>query len=97
MIPLLHFIVFLIGLYMNVVIAAVIVSWLIAFGIINRHNEIVYMIARALNALTEPALRPIREVLPDMGGLDISPIVLWLLLYFVESVVIYGWLMPMFR
>lgn len=96
MAPLLNFMIFLINLYINVVIAAVIVSWLIAFGVVNRHNEFVYMIGRALNALTEPVLRPIREVMPDFGGLDISPIVLLIILYFIESVVIVGWLMPLF-
>lgn len=63
-------------LYSFVLIVAVIMSWLLSFGIINRHNQFVDMIWRTAQGLTEPALRPIRKALPDMGGIDISPIVL---------------------
>jgi YggT family protein len=94
MIPLLHFIAWLIGLYMDLVIIAVVVSWLIAFGVINRYNQYVSMIVRALDRLIEPAMRPIRNALPDLGGLDISPIVLIILLIFLRDVVILGWLTP---
>jgi YggT family protein len=65
-----------IQLYILVVFVTVIMSWLIGFNVINRHNRFVDSIWRTCLALTEPALRPIRNILPNMGGLDISPIVL---------------------
>jgi len=95
MIPLLQFISWLLELYITVVIIAVIFSWLIAFGVINTHNQFVRLIADALYKLTEPALRPIRNALPDLGGLDLSPIVLIIAIVFIRSVVIHGWLMPL--
>jgi YggT family protein len=96
MIPLLNFLVMVITLYMWVIIIGAILSWLIAFNVINRHNQVVYMIADSLHKLTEPALRPIRAFLPDLGGLDISPVILILLLIFLRDVVILGWLAPAF-
>ena len=96
MIPLLNFLAMVITLYMWVIIISAILSWLIAFNVINRHNQVVYMIADSLSKLTEPALRPIRNVLPDLGGLDISPVVLILVLIFLRDVVIQGWLYPAF-
>ncbi|MFZ5619291.1 MAG: YggT family protein [Pseudomonadota bacterium] len=65
-----------INLYTFVIIASVIMSWLIAFNVINRHNQLVDAIWRTCQALTEPLLRPIRNILPNMGGIDISPILL---------------------
>jgi YggT family protein len=85
-----------ITLYMWVIIISAILSWLIAFDVINRRNQFVNMIAESLHRLTEPALRPIRRNMPDFGGLDISPVVLILALIFLRDVVIRGWLMPAF-
>jgi YggT family protein len=85
-----------ITLYMWVIIISAILSWLIAFDVINRRNQFVNMIADALHRLTEPALRPIRRNMPDFGGLDISPVVLILALIFLRDVVIRGWLVPAF-
>jgi YggT family protein len=96
MIPLLQFISWLLDLYVIIVIAAVIFSWLIAFGVINTHNQFVRIVSEALYKLTEPALRPIRNFLPDMGGLDLSPVVLIIGIYFIQFVVIRGWLLPLF-
>jgi YggT family protein len=96
MIPLLNFLAMVITLYMWVIIISAILSWLIAFNVINRHNQVVYMIADSLYKLTEPALRPIRALLPEMGGVDLSPIVLILFLIFLRDVVIFGWLVPAF-
>jgi YggT family protein len=92
MIPLLLFISYLIHLYTYVVIAAVIFSWLIAFNVMNSNNDFVRTLWKAITAMTEPLLRPIRRLMPDLGGLDISPIILLLACYFVQSVVIDGWL-----
>lgn len=96
MIPLLNFIAMVITLYMWVIIISAILSWLIAFNVVNRSNQFVYMIADSLYRLTEPALRPIRRALPDFGGLDLSPVVLILGLIFLRDVVIHGWLYPAF-
>jgi YggT family protein len=65
-----------IQLYSFVLIITVILSWLIGFNVINRHNQLVDAIWRTCTALTEPLLRPIRNALPNMGGIDISPIIL---------------------
>ena len=66
----------LLSLYIFVIFASVILSWLIAFNVVNRNNQFVEMIWRFTTALTEPVLRPIRNVLPNLGGIDISPIIL---------------------
>jgi len=70
-------------LYTYVIVIMAIMSWLIAFNVINVYNEFVRSIWNALNALTEPVLRPIRQFLPSLGGLDISPVVLILILQFL--------------
>jgi YggT family protein len=88
MYELLGFISYLITLYTYVVIAAVILSWLMGFGVVNPHNDMVRSIYYALNAVTEPLLRPIRRMMPNLGAVDISPVVLLLALFFVQSVVI---------
>lgn len=88
MIELLGFISYLIELYTYVIIASVIMSWLMAFGVINAYNPMVRSIWQGLNAVTEPLLAPIRNMMPNMGGIDISPIILLLACYFVQSVVI---------
>ena len=88
MLELLGFISYLITLYTYVVIAVVIVSWLMAFGVINAYNPMVRSIWQGLNAVTEPLLRPIRNALPNMGGIDISPVILLLVCYFIQTVVL---------
>jgi YggT family protein len=88
MIELLGFISYLITLYTYVIIASVILSWLMAFGVVNPYNRFVSSLAHAFHAVTEPVLRPIRNSLPDLGGIDISPIVLLLGLFFIQSVVL---------
>ena len=74
----------IVDLYIFVIIAMVIMSWLIGFNVINRHNQIVDMIWRTVTALTEPLLGPIRRALPNMGGLDLSPLVLLFSIYFLQ-------------
>jgi YggT family protein len=88
MIELLSFISSLITLYIYVIIASAVMSWLIAFNVVNPYNQVVRSIWQALNALTEPLLRPIRRWMPDLGGIDISPVVLILLCAFVQTVVL---------
>lgn len=88
MIELLGFFSYLITLYVYVLIASVVMSWLISFGVINPYNPFVRSLLQALNIVTEPLLGPIRRVLPSTGGLDFSPIVLVLACFFVQSVVL---------
>ena len=85
---LLTFISYLIQLYIYVVIAGVILSWLMAFGVVNPYNPTVRAVWQALNAVTEPLLRPIRNSLPNLGAIDISPIILLLGCVFIQSVVL---------
>ena len=92
--PLIGFIVLVIDLYIWVVIASAILSWLVAFNVVNMNNRFVLSIADMLYRLTEPSLRPIRSILPNLGGIDISPVILILLLLFVRDVVLLGWLAP---
>ena len=78
-----------IQVYIWLLIAQAILSWLLAFGVVNRHNRAVAMIGDFLYRVTEPALRPIRNFLPSFGGIDISPIVLILLLMFLERLILF--------
>jgi len=71
-----------------VVIASVILSWLISFNVVNTQNQFVSMIWRLTGSVTEPLLRPIRNVVPTLGGMDFSPIVLLLLIGFVRGYVL---------
>jgi YggT family protein len=75
----------LITIYIWLLIAQAVLSWLVAFGIVNRHNRAVAMVGDLLWRLTEPVLRPIRSFLPNLGGIDISPVILILLLVFVRN------------
>ncbi|MCC6949415.1 MAG: YggT family protein [Bradyrhizobiaceae bacterium] len=82
--PFLWLISTLIQLYIWILIASAVLSWLVAFNVVNPHNNVVRTIGEALYRLTEPALRPIRNVLPSLGGLDISPVILIIILLFVQ-------------
>ena len=75
-------------LYIWALIVSAILSWLIAFNVINTRNQLVYTVGDFLHRVTEPALRPIRRYLPNLGGIDISPIVLILLLVFVRNFIV---------
>ena len=77
----------LIWTYIYILIAAAVMSWLIAFNVVNTHNGTVRMIANFLYQVTEPALRPIRAFLPSLGGIDISPIILIIGLMFLERLI----------
>lgn len=85
--PLLMVLSIALQLYWYVVLAAIIFSWLLAFGVINTYNHAVRVIGDVLARLTEPVLRPIRRILPDIGPVDLSPIALWLVIIFLQSVV----------
>jgi len=66
------------------IIIGVVMSWLVAFNVINLQNQFVYSVYSSLNGIVEPMLKPIRRFLPDMGGIDISPIVLLLAISFIR-------------
>jgi YggT family protein len=78
------------NLYTYVIIAAVIVSWLVGFGVINTYNQIARVVVRTLHALTEPVFGPIRRILPPFGGLDLSPLIALLLIFFLQRWLIRG-------
>ena len=82
--PLIWLVDTLLGLYTFVIIAAVVSSWLIAFGVLNSSNQFVRQVVRALYALTEPAFRLVRKVIPPIGGLDLSPIVVLIAVRFLN-------------
>ena len=71
-------------LYVWLLIAAAVLSWLVAFNVVNARNQFVSMVGEFLYRITEPVLRPIRNMLPAMGGIDISPIILILIIIFIR-------------
>jgi len=75
----------ILDIYWWIIIAAVIASWLVGFGIINAYNPIARSILRGLHALTEPVFAPVRRVIPALGGLDLSPLIVLLLLTFLRN------------
>jgi YggT family protein len=85
MISILQLIDLILNIYTWIIIAVVIISWLISFNIINGHNDIVRQIRYALFRITEPVLGPIRRILPDLGGIDISPIIALIAIWFIRS------------
>jgi YggT family protein len=89
MIPVLNTIMYALNIYIWIMIAAAIYSWLFAFNVINSRNQFVNMIGRFLYNVTEPVLKPIRRFMPDLGGVDISPIVVFILIYLIQQLIIY--------
>jgi YggT family protein len=87
--PLIHLLSELIWLYVILLIAQAVLSWLLVFGVVNRHNRAVAIIGDFLYRITEPALRPIRNFLPNFGGIDISPIILIVILELIRSELLY--------
>lgn len=76
-------------IYKWVVLVAVVMSWLLAFNVVNYHNNFVRGLVRALDALTEPVFRPLRKIIPSLGGLDLSPIVVFLAIQFLQYLLSY--------
>ncbi|HJO73685.1 MAG TPA: YggT family protein [Rhodospirillales bacterium] len=79
-----------IDLYMWIVIIGVVLSWLVAFNVVNTTNRFVYMVGDFTHRATEPALGRIRRYIPNLGGMDISPIVLIILLMFLQRFILWG-------
>ena len=92
MVPLIGFLVLVIDLYIWVVIAGAILSWLDRLQRGQHPQPLRLSIADMLYRVTEPALRPIRSIMPNLGGIDISPVILILFLLFIRDVVLLGWL-----
>ncbi len=88
MLALIQTVVMALDLYWWIIIGSAIFSWLYAFNVVNPRNQFVGAIGNMLFRLTEPALRPIRRFMPDLGGIDISPIILLLLLFFVRQFIV---------
>lgn len=88
MLALIDTILLALNIYWWILIAAAVFSWLYAFNVVNPRNQFVGMIGNFLYRLTEPVLRPIRRILPDLGGVDLSPIVVLLLIFFVQRLLI---------
>jgi YggT family protein len=86
--PIIWLILTLLQLYRWVIIGTIIISWLMAFNIVNVSNSYVRQISYALRRLTEPVLMPIRRILPDLGGIDISPIIALIGIMFIEQLVV---------
>ena len=76
-----------IRIYIWLLIIQAVLSWLLAFGVVNRHNRFVGQVEDFLWRITEPALRPIRNFLPNLGGIDISPVILFLIIVFIRYVI----------
>jgi YggT family protein len=75
-------------IYVWLLIAAAILSWLIAFNVVNTRNQVVAVVGDFLYRITEPVLRPIRNIMPNLGGLDISPVIVILIIFFLQSVIV---------
>lgn len=75
----------IITIYVWILIIGAVLSWLIAFNVVNTQNKLVYTVMDVIYRLTEPALAPIRRFLPNLGGIDISPVVLILALFFLRN------------
>ena len=89
--PVIWLIYYILNLFFWLIIAVVVLSWLVAFNVVNGNNPYVRQISYALRRLTEPVLGPVRRLLPDLGGIDVSPILVLIALQFLQySVVYYG-------
>lgn len=84
LIPVIKIVIEVLNVYWYVIVASVIVSWLIAFGVINAYNRQAAMVLDVLYRITEPVYRPIRSILPNFGGLDFAPFIVLLLIWFIQ-------------
>jgi YggT family protein len=88
--PFVNLIVTLLDIYGWIVLAAVVMSWLVNFGVINIHNQFARSIVRFLDAMTEPLFRQVRRFVPSIGGLDISPLIVLIGVLFLQNLVQWG-------
>ena len=85
----LDIVIIVLDLYVWLLIASAILSWLIAFNVVNTRNQFVAGVSEFLFRITEPLLAPLRNIMPNLGGLDISPIILILIIMFLQKVIVY--------
>ena len=78
----------MLDLYIWLLIAAAVLSWLVAFNVVNSRNQFVAMVGDFLYRITEPVLRPIRNVMPNLGGIDLSPVILILLIILIKDIIV---------
>jgi YggT family protein len=81
----------LINIYLFIIFISIVLSWLVAFDVINLRNRFVYMIYDITNRLTQPIYRPFQRMLPNLGGLDLSPMIVVLLLIFIQRLLVEYW------
>ena len=84
----LYVILIVLDLYIWLLIAAAVLSWLVAFNVVNARNQFVAMVGDFLFRITEPVLRPIRNMLPSLGGIDVSPVVLILIIILIKDIIV---------
>ncbi|MFG1400409.1 YggT family protein [Xanthobacter sp. V0B-10] len=84
---LLDVILIVLNLYVWLLIAAAVLSWLVAFNVVNPYNKFVHNVGDFLFRITEPVLAPIRSVIPSLGGIDLSPMILILIIFFIQRVI----------
>ena len=84
----LYIILLILDIYIWLLIAAAILSWLVAFNVVNSRNQFVAMVGDFLYRITEPVLRPIRNLVPSLGGIDISPVVLILIIILIKDIIV---------
>jgi len=84
----LYVILIVLDLYIWLLIAAAVLSWLVAFNVVNARNQFVAMVGDFLFRITEPVLRPIRNMLPSLGGIDVSPVVVILIIILIKDVIV---------
>lgn len=88
MLPLLQIIDLLLSVLMWIIIIQAILSWLVAFNVINTYNDFVRQLLYALDRITEPLYRPVRKIMPDFGALDLSPMVVLLIIYILRNILL---------
>jgi YggT family protein len=84
----LYIVLLVLDIYIWLLIAAAVLSWLVAFNVINTRNPVVAMVGDFVYRITEPVLRPIRNVLPGLGGIDVSPVVLILIIILIKDIIV---------
>jgi YggT family protein len=84
----LYIILLVLDLYIWLLIAAAVLSWLVAFNVVNSRNQFVAMVGDFLFRVTEPVLRPVRNMLPSLGGIDVSPVVVILIIILIKDIIV---------
>jgi YggT family protein len=84
----LYVILLLLDIYIWLLIAAAVLSWLVAFNVVNSRNQFVAMVGDFLYRITEPVLRPIRNIMPNLGGIDVSPVIVILLIILIKDIIV---------